>query len=87
MNNHSLKRLLAWLGIIVILALFLYISIQSYQVLTSKDTTAEPIVNTVSQSANTSADSRVNWPEVVVLLTVGAGLVYAIRKTNDGRDT
>ncbi len=78
--SKSVKKTLAWLGIVIILGLFLYMSIQSYQLLTSENKTAEEPIATSSQSVEDASDSRVNWAEVVVLLIVGSGLIYAIRK-------
>ncbi len=86
MTKATMKKTLAWLGIIIILGLFLYMSLQSYQLLTNHDKTAEQAAEVVSQNTDATTKSRVNWTEVVVLLVVGAGLVYAIRKTDDGKD-
>ncbi len=83
MNKTAIKKILAWLGIAVILGLFLYMSIQSYQLVIKDDKTVEQGVEMVSHVPPEETESRVNWAEVVVLLVVGTGLIYAIRKIDE----
>ncbi len=82
MDKTAIKRILAWLGIGLILALFLYVSVQSYRLIISSDKEQTVVAKTQSEIEEETVNSRVNWSEVVVLSIVGAGLIYAIRKTN-----
>ncbi len=85
MDKITIKRFLAWVGIVLILALFLYISIQSYRVIMSPRTEQSEGSEAVVATEQSAVESRVNWGEVVVLSIVGVGLIYAIRRT-DSKD-
>ncbi len=82
MNKQAIKRFLAWVAIILIVAVFLYFSWQSYRLLTGRSETIDNTVITAESQTEAASGSRTNWAEVVGLLIVGALLIYAIKKTN-----
>ncbi len=74
-KKKSLKRILAWLGIILALAFFVVFTITVFQSLTNPT-----VLPTDTNTSVGSTESRVNWREVGFLLVVGTGILYLIKK-------
>ncbi len=85
MDNTIIKRLLAWIGIALVLALFIYISLRSYHFIISPEQSV--VSETIVTAEDIKVGSRVNWGEVAILSIVCIGLIYAIRKSDSGSES